>query len=153
MLQARATQTKRRQDVEASSTSLGLQQYRLPPLLPIDQSLVLHPTGGMLSLLQNGSDQPALLLQCQLSLSATLVLRRLLLCYPDWCPFEDLLVALYPQQTQQQFRQRLDEARGHEWTLLVKPVQRAIERVDRTLRPCGLGVVSLRRQGYQLIIR
>ena len=124
----------------------GLLHFSLPGLLGDKQTLVVHPAMRTVILFWNDADGGVRLLTQQVfSPNGMRVLVPLLQAYPDYCPYDVLLVSLFPLS--------LEEGRKHlqdAWEATIRPVRRAMSSILAPLRPFGLGVSSVRGLGYLL---
>ena len=105
----------------------------LAGLLPDNQKLVINPSPG---------EADVVTVQ-QFSPNGMRVLIPLLQAYPNYCPYETLLVALF-SLTLDEARRQLREIRE----IALRSVRRAIGSLATVLRAFGLRVRSVRSTGY-----
>jgi hypothetical protein len=124
--------------------SQALLHLPLAGLLPADQKLVINApirTATLFSFISEGEAQ--IVAQQQFSPNGMRVLVPLLAAYPNYCPYETLLVALF-SLTLDEARQQLHEIRG----IVLRSIRRAIGSLATGLRAFGLRVRSVRSTGY-----
>ncbi|HEU5383835.1 MAG TPA: hypothetical protein VFV38_51200 [Ktedonobacteraceae bacterium] len=118
------------------------QAFPLPGILPEQTQILLdtHARTAILLKLETEKSTP-LLRTFQLTPSAARIFQALLQAYPQYCPYQTLLSALYPGS---------QEAFAPVWEQRVRPIRRALMALAPVLQSFGLGVVSLRGHGYLL---
>jgi len=124
--------------------SQALLHLPLAGLLPPDQKLVINPsirTATLFSYTPDGEAQ--IVAQQQFSPNGMRVLVPLLQAYPNYCPYEVLLVALF-SLTVDEARLQLHEIRE----IALRSIRRAIGSLATGLRALGLRVRSVRSTGY-----
>jgi len=118
----------------------------LPELLPANHTLVVNPVKRILIMLYDEPGGEAQRVKMQnISPSGIRVLIPLLQAYPKDCPYDILLMHLYPMPVEA-VRSQLQKAR--ETTM--RPLRRAISTIRADLHPFGLKVTSLRNSAYTL---
>ncbi len=127
-------------------TDEGLLYFSLPGLLKNNQTLVVNPAMRIAILLCNDADGGVrLVMHQQFSPNGMRMLVPLLQAYPEYCPYDVLLVSLFPLPLEAG-RTLLEEA----WEATIRPVRRAMSSILPGLRPFGLSVSSVRGLGYLL---
>jgi hypothetical protein len=124
--------------------SQALLHLPLAGLLPPAQKLVINPsirTATLFSYSPEGEAQ--IVAQQQFSPNGMRVLVPLLQAYPNYCPYEALLTALF-SLTLDEARRQLREIRD----IALRSVRRAIGSLASGLRAFGLRVRSVRSTGY-----
>ena len=122
----------------------ALLHLSLSGLLPADQKLVINPlirTATLFSYTPEG--EARIVAQQQFSPNGMRVLIPLLQAYPNYCPYEALLAAL--------FSLSLDDARRQLREIkevALRSVRRAVGSLSSGLRAFGLRVQSVRSTGY-----
>lgn len=116
----------------------------LAGLLPDNQKLVINPTARTVILFaQTSPGEADVATVQQFSPNGMRVLIPLLQAYPNYCPYETLLVALF-SVTLDEARRQLREIRK----IVLRSVRRAIGSLASGLRAFGLRVRSVRDTGY-----
>jgi hypothetical protein len=135
-----------------------IMHFKMPDLLPEDQTLALNTKLGTLALLTSDPEtvHPALLAEQQFSSSELSVLVPLLQIYPHYCPYEVLLASFNSGNTDEtnvaRFRLRLQEAQyAGVWDYEMRPVRNILSRTRFKLRDFGIEISSILETGYILI--
>ena len=116
----------------------------LAGLLPDNQKLVINPSARTAILFaQTSPGEADVVTVQQFSPNGMRVLIPLLQAYPNYCPYETLLVALF-SLTLDEARRQLREIRE----IALRSVRRAIGSLATGLRAFGLRVRSVRSTGY-----
>ena len=116
----------------------------LTGLLQDNQKLVINPSARTAILFaQTSPGEADVVTVQQFSPNGMRVLIPLLQAYPNYCPYETLLVALF-SLTLEEARQQLREIRG----IVLRSVRRAIGSLATALGAFGLRVRSVRSTGY-----
>ena len=116
----------------------------LSGLLPDNQKLVINPSARTAILFAQTSPGKADIVTVQqFSPNGMRVLIPLLQGYPNYCPYETLLVALF-SLTLDEARRQLREIRK----IVLRSIRRAIGSLASGLRAFGLRVRSVRDTGY-----
>src|SRR5260370_40033201 len=116
----------------------------LAGLLPDNQKLVINPAARTAILFaQTSSGEADVVTVQQFSPNGMRVLIPLLQAYPNYCPYETLLVALF-SLTIDEARLQLREIRK----IVLRSIRRAIGSLASGLRAFGLRVRSVRDTGY-----
>ena len=124
--------------------SQALLHLPLAGLLPPDQKLVINPSIRTATLFSDTPEGEAqIVAQQQFSPNGMRVLVPLLQAYPNYCPYEALLTALF-SLTLDAARRQLREIRE----IALRSVRRAIGSLASGLRAFGLRVRSVRSTGY-----
>jgi hypothetical protein len=119
-------------------------QLPLAGLLPDNQKLVINPSARTAILFaQTVTGEADVLTLQQFSPNGMRVLIPLLEAYPNYCPYETLLGALF-SLTLEDARRQLREIRK----IVLRSVRRAIGSLASGLRAFGLRVRSVRDTGY-----
>ena len=122
----------------------ALLHLSLAGLLPPDQKLVINPSMRAATLFSYTPEGEAqIMAQQQFSPNGMRVLIPLLQAYPNYCPYETLLAALF-SLTLDEARRQLREIRE----ISLRSVRRAIGSLAIGLRAFGLRVRSVRSTGY-----
>lgn len=118
------------------------QVFTLPGILPEQTWIQLDAHARMVMLLSLDSGKAAPVLHAfPLTPSAARVFLALLRAYPQHCPYQTLLSALYPA-SQDEYEPR--------WEHRVRPIRRALAALAPVLQTFGLDAVALRGRGYVL---
>ena len=124
----------------------ALLRLSLTGLLPARQQLVVNPRARTAILLeQMASGEATILTEQQFSPNGMRVLIPLLRAYPNYCPYEALLAALF-SLTVEEARHQLREIKE----VALRSVRRAVGSLVARLRAFGLRVQSVRSTGYLL---
>ncbi len=116
----------------------------LAGLLPDNQKLVINPTARTVVLFaQTSPGEVDIVTVQQFSPNGMRVLIPLLKAYPNYCPYETLLAALFSLSLEEARRQ-LREMRK----IVLRSIRRAIGSLATGLRAFGLRVRSVRDTGY-----
>jgi hypothetical protein len=116
----------------------------LASLLPDNQKLVINPSARTAILFaQTSPGEADVVTVQQFSPNGMRVLIPLLQAYPNYCPYETLLVALF-SLTLDEARRQLSEIRE----ITLRSVRRAIGSLATGLCAFGLRVRSVRSTGY-----
>ena len=124
----------------------ALLHLSLTGLLPPDQQLVINPlirTATLFSYTSQGDAR--IVAQQQFSPNGMRVLIPLLEAYPNYCPYEALLAALF-SLTVEEARSQLREIKE----VALRSVRRAVGTLSTALHAFGLRVQSVRSTGYLL---
>src|SRR5579859_2450813 len=131
--------------------------FSLRGLLPETDRLVVNVRLCTLAFLAMPEGQPAMMGEHQFTASEMAVLKPLLETYPDYCPYEYLLVSgLRGHVTEPalaQMRLQLQEARergAEEFARALGPMRSALSRVRLKLRSYGIEIKSITDSGYIL---
>lgn len=121
-----------------------LLRLSLTGLLPASQQLVINPRARTTILFaQTALGEVIIVTEQQFSPNGMRLLIPLLLAYPNYCPYETLLAALFslnPDEARHQLREIRE--------IVLRPVRRAIGNLATGLRAFGLRVQSVRSTGY-----
>lgn len=118
----------------------------LPGLLPENHKLVLNPAKRIVILLYDEpGGESSSVNEHQFPPSGMRVLTPLLLRYPNYCTYEELVANLYSIRVEEA-RKQLHEARD----TTLRPLRRAIVGIAADLHSFGLRVTSVRGTGYIL---
>lgn len=95
--------------------------------------------------------------QAQFTQSELKLLRHILACYPDYCPYDLLYASFYGGKPTERnltiARQRLREAiAGGVWDAEMQPIRNVLSRTRSKLKHFGLDICSLLEVGYLLVI-
>ncbi len=125
-------------DVETSEKEKKI-HLTLPGLLPENHKLVLNPAKRIVLLLYDEpGGESSSVNEHQFPPSGMRVLTSLLLRYPNYCTYEELLANLYSISVEDA-RKQLREARD----TTLRPLRRAIVGIAADLRAFGLRVTSI----------
>ncbi len=125
-------------DVETSEKEKKI-HLTLPGLLPENHKLVLNPAKRIVLLLYDEpGGESSSVNEHQFPPSGMRVLTPLLLRYPNYCTYEELLANLYSISVEDA-RKQLREARD----TTLRPLRRAIVGIAADLRAFGLRVTSI----------
>ncbi len=136
---------------------MRLQQFQafpLPGLLPAHHRLVLNTSPYVLSTFILTELSPEEVVAQQVVTEHEMyALVALLEAYPDYCPYEVLLVAI-TDVTIDQARQVLHQAIAHKMLdHEMKPIRKLISQCRAKLSPFHLSICSVHEMGYMLVAK
>jgi len=121
--------------------------FSLPSLLADRQTLVVNPAMRTAMLFWKDSEGGIhILSQQQFSPNGMRVLVPLLQAYPEYCPYDILLLSLFPLPLE-----AIHTLLAEDGETTIRPVRRAMSSILAPLRAFGLSVTSVRGAGYLLI--
>ena len=139
----------RRRTKQLTAKQQELLHYKLTPLLSAEETLVLSPSRGYISLIHSPVNQPYNVIQGQLGVSATLALQLLIEYLPSWCPYNVLI----PRFVGGRSPNDPSETTSAHWRDTVRPIRHAMGDLHAALAPFDLGVAVFPRIGYKLVRR
>lgn len=129
--------------LSSKSTESAAQGFTLPGILPERTWILLDTHARMVIFLKLDSKEATPLFRAfPLTPSATRVFLALLRSYPQCCPYQTLLCALYPAS---------QEEHAPAWEHHVRPIRRALVALAPVLQTLGLDAIALRGHGYMLV--
>jgi hypothetical protein len=126
--------------------------FTLTHLLPEDHLLVLNEQIHVLSLLASG---PSIITQQQLTINEMRVVAPILKSFPQYCPYEVLLLELFADVVTPTslhcWQQRLNRARSlGTWQQEMRPLRRTLSSLRAKLRTFDLEISTVREMGCSI---
>jgi len=135
-----------------TSSDTAISHFTLPHLLSKDHLLVLNEQIHVLSLL---STEPSIITQQQLTINEMRVVTSILESFPQYCPYEVMLVRLFADTitptSLHSWQQRLSKARSlGTWQQEMRPLRRTLSSLRNKLRAFDLEISTVREMGCSI---